>query len=316
MPKFRLFALLLLLALVSLAACNDDDDCPTCPPESPEPTLDNLWPLADGTDWVYDFQFNEKEWSTDTGDTLPGFAALRQALLNPAPGTVVSQDEGLYRQYWNGQVTTDSGVVAKNMEVIIYGEVSGEVRGRNPDGLLELIARARGDLRPAIEGRLGRSLTHKSLDEAGDMFFLSPYAFAYEDSGYFGYGDLNGLHTWTYLTDDLAPGDGFTQQLVPGLADDIWLYGRVWNVGEFSVGNTVYSNAVECLYAIDLGFQQAMDAYGDIITEGYSYMYGRTVFVPEVGPVYCQERRVFPPDTQERGVSDHLVFSYECRLVR
>ena len=32
-----------------------------------------------------------------------------------------------------------------------------------------------------------------------------------------------------YLDGDLAVGTEFSMQLVPDLADDIWLYGRIWS---------------------------------------------------------------------------------------
>jgi hypothetical protein len=286
---------LLALPLLWLCSCNDDDDCPTCPGEV-TPSLENLWPHADGTDWSYDFRYRVHELETSVGDTLPGMSTLHAALLEPVASALVSEDEGIYRQTVNGTVTTDSDVTAINMDVTIYSEVYGD-KSLSPDNaLLGAIARARPDLREKLEDRLGRRLADKDLDEAGFLFFLSPYAFAVEDSGYFGYGDLSTEHSWIYLTDELEVGSEFSIRLVPQLADDLWLYGRIWSVGDFTSGGATYANAVECMYVMDLGIQISVDEQGDIISTHHAYCYGRTVFVPEIGPVYCQERRILTPD--------------------
>lgn len=307
--------LILFLALMS-SGCGDDDDCAVCPGDLPDPSLANLWPTVDGTDWAYDFQFQVSAGLEDTGEDLPTMEALHQALLVPVATEQISLDEGIYRQTWNGHVTTDSGITALNMDVTIYSDVNGEMRTPGGNGLLQLIAQARPDLRPGIEQHIGSRLVDKSLTEAGQMFFLSPYAFAVEDSGYFGYGDIDQNHSWVFLTDDLEVGAEFAHQLVPGLAEDIWLYGRVWSVGDFTVGETTYHQALECMYVIDLGIQEVVDEEGNILASGRSYSYGRTVFVPEVGPVFCQERRALLSSDSLQDDPLSGIYSYTCALIR
>ena len=120
--------------------------------------------------------------------------------------------------------------------------------------------------------------------------------FAFEDSGYFGYGDLNTERRWVYLGDSLAVGTEFTLQIVPDLADDIWLYGRIWSIGDRSVNGVTWHNVVECMYAFDFGVQEAVDEDGNIVDYFHSYIYGTTLFVPEVGPIACDERHMLAPD--------------------
>ena len=99
--------------------------------------------------------------------------------------------------------------------------------------LLLSIARARPHCRDAILAELGLTTDAlKSLAGAREPFFLGGYAFAFEDSGYYWYGDLSNRHSWIYLEGDLLTvGTEFSIQLVPEFIDDAWLYGRIWAVG-------------------------------------------------------------------------------------
>lgn len=309
----------LICLLGFLCSCSDDDDCPTCPGEI-TPSLNNLWPHEDGTDWAYDFQFKYHEGLVDPELTLPTMEVLHEKLLSAVDTDLISHDQGIYRQTFDGMFTTESGVEAQNLEVIIYSDVNDQERAldRRTDNLLDLVFQARPDLREAIVQRTGRDMldiSAKSLDEAGELFFLSPYAFAAEDSGYFAYGDISTQHAWVFLTDELSVGSEFSMQLVPGLADDIWLYGKVWSVGDFMVDDVTMPNAQECMYVIDMGIQEQVDEHGNPLAIGRAYSYGRTVFVPEVGPVYCQERRVLVGDEQMGGDLPGIV-DYTCTIIR
>ena len=76
----------------------DDDDCIDCPPADlpPEPTLANIWPHAEGTQWVYDFDFNQYAGPdlTDPPPPLPSLADLHAALQLPIPTDLIEADEG------------------------------------------------------------------------------------------------------------------------------------------------------------------------------------------------------------------------------
>ncbi len=293
------------LLLVALLGCNDDN-CIDCPDggSDPEPTMANLWPHADGTGWIYDFAYGEYEGPavTDSAPPLPSLQELHDALDVPVTGVVINEGLGLYRLRFDGIVTTDSGVLAQNIVGTLYNEAekSGTGTVGASDGerrLLQLIARVRPDLRPRILARLGANADAlKSLDGVDLPYFLGGYAFASEDSGYYGYGDLNTSHSWVYLEGDLAVGSRFSLQLLPDLTDDIWLYGQIWSIGDRFVGGVAWPNVLECMYAIDLGLVQLTDEGGGTIGEFRPCLYGSTLFAPEFGPIAGRERRVVGVD--------------------
>jgi hypothetical protein len=309
--------------LLAAAGCNDDDcdDGLTTPPAD-QPTMANIWPHADGNDWVYDLEFNvhAAQEAVDPVPPLPTMAELHTALGQPIATEQISSDPGLYRLTFEGNVTTDTGVTGQNLVERVYDVVWEERKSASPagdDDFLRTLARSRPDLRPAIAERLGlpAESLDKSLDEAGHLFFLGAYAFAAEDSGYFGYGDLNTQHAWVYLEGDLEVGSTFSLQLVPDLTDDVWLYGEIWSVGDREVGGVQYANVVECMYLVDMGIANVTDAYGNPEGEFRSYMYGVTLFVPELGPVACQERRIVAPD-EVVAPGEGGIFEFLCEIVR
>ncbi|MEZ4388844.1 MAG: hypothetical protein R3D98_14970 [Candidatus Krumholzibacteriia bacterium] len=314
----------ILLAVLFLAACSDDD-CADCPeqPGDLEPTLDNIWPHADGTTWTYDLRYDVHEGPVPADEVppLPTMAELHAALQAPVAEDLLSSDLGLYRLQFDGMVTTDTDITAQNLVETIYAPVGdvrtvvAEPRDRQ-DRFLRLVARVRPDLRSLLAERFGFSAPDaaKSLDEVGTIFFLGAYAFAAEDTGYYGYGDVSVDHTWTYIEGDLAPGTSWSLELLGG-GSDLWLYGQVWSVGDQEVAGATYANAVEYMYVVDLGIQEEVDEEGNLLGSIRSYMYGATVFVPGVGPVACQERHVFGGSADLQDDEPTRIFNHRCTLV-
>jgi hypothetical protein len=311
------WCLLIMAAAVLVAGCNDDDDCPQCPADNlgPAPTLANIWPHADGAQWVYDLTFNQyAPVNADPTPPMPSLAELHAALQAPVPTDLVESSTALYRLQFDGEVTTESGVTAQNLVGTYFTEL-GEVRVVDSRrSLLLAIARARPDRRDAILARLGlRADQAKSLADAREPFFLGAYAFAFEDSGYFGYGDLDDHHSWVYLAGDLEVGSEFSLLLAPELIDDVWLYGKIWSVGDRIVDGVIWHDVVECLYAVDLGIVQATGEDGDLLGTARNYYYGTTLFVPAVGPIACDERHVWiSTDLLQEPWTSYE--EYHCRL--
>ncbi len=312
------------LLLLVFAGCNDED-CPDCPGNAgdPLPTLANIWPHADGTGWIYDLEYRSFDGPEISPEPppLPTMEELHDALQQPVGYDEVNLDEGLYRIRFEGTVTTESGVVGQDLVETFYSAVSGKVSTTSnardfERRFLRALVRARADLRPAIAARLGEELDGaKSLEDVRYPFFLGAYAFAYEDTGYYGYGDLDTAHAWTYLEGDLTVGSGFTLQLVPDLANDIWLYGRVWSVGDREIAGVTWPNALEAMYVVDFGIQIVTNEMGEEIGSFHSYFYGTTVFAPAVGPIACLERHVLIGDgiLQEPGTWTE---EYRCIIAR
>jgi len=294
--------LFILLATSLLSGCSDDD-CPSCPqsPDPAAPALDNIWPHADGERWTYDLQYAVHEGLAPSEEPppLPTMAALHAALRQPVTPPQQSLDTGLYRLEFAGEITSETGITGQDLVETVYAPIAGETvlrsaARRHEESFLALVARLRPDLRATIAERWGvrPGVADKSLADMGTLFFLGAYVFAAEDTGYYGYGDVSTDHTWAYLEGDLTPGSSWSLELLGG-GSDLWLHGRIWSVGEQEIGGRVHTNAVEVMYLVDLGVQQEVDEQGNILGRARSYMYGTTLFVPDVGPVACVERHVF-----------------------
>lgn len=296
-------ALLIVLAagLVLFSACNDDDECTTCPPPAgaPQPTMANIWPHADGTAWTYDIEYRELT-PLPTVDVkegeIPTMEELHAALQAPLEGEIVTEEDGLYRLAFDGMVTTESGAEGQNVVETFYTELYGEVKNSGQGGadpFFAAIARSRPDLREALITRCG--FDEKYLETISPPMFMGGYAFSAEDEGYYSFGDLDQNHSWVYLEGDLSVGSEFSMQLVPMLADDIWLYGRIWSVQDRTIGGKLVENVLECMYLIDMGEAAVTDEGGNVIGTYYPYFYGVTFFGPEIGPLAGIERRINEP---------------------
>ncbi len=92
--------------------------------------------------------------------------------------------------------------------------------------------------------------------------------------------------TWRYLENDLTVGATFVMQLIPELADDIFLHGTVTDISatvETMAG--VFDDAVKMEYLIDLGESYFTDEEGSLIGTTHSEIFAQIHFVPGVGPV-------------------------------
>jgi hypothetical protein len=298
MPRRRLSAIALLaataLAALLLAGC-DGSTSPS--DETPRPSLANIWPHQDGTGWRYTITFEQYAALplAATPPSLPSFEELHAALEAAVPADMLETDTGAYSLTFVGDTTTDSGVTAQN--------------------LVGVITPGSGKARRVATGReqLQRVLADKSLADATDPAFLGTMPFAYEDSGYYGYGDLHREHSWILLEGDLSVGSEFSMLLVPMLAQDIWLYGRIWSVRDRFISGRRWENVVECMYVVDLGTQSVTDDNGNLLGYSRGYWYGTVLYVPTVGPIACDERHVWGPSNSIMGAQPGGVNVYRIR---
>jgi hypothetical protein len=92
--------------------------------------------------------------------------------------------------------------------------------------------------------------------------------------------------TWTYLTNDLSVGATFTQQLVPELADNVFLHGTVTGIdATVSTIAGTFEHAVKMSYRIDYGWSEGTDANNNVIGRFRGETPGHVHYVPGVGPV-------------------------------
>lgn len=295
MSHRRILATAIALLMFVVAGCKDDD--------SPRATLTNIWPHEDGTTWSFEMDY--KVFPTDERtepDALPSMESLHALLLAGHEGEPTHAESALYELGLSGMMTTESGVVAQRLVtrleplVPVAGSRSVMAAPAHQERLLRMVAVARPDLRHAVEARLGAAPAPMKTLGVEPPFLLGGEAFSREKSGYYGYGDLDRNHSWVYMEGPLRAGRTFNLQLVPALADDIWLHGRIWSVKDAVLDGVRYENLVECMYVLDMGVQAATNEDGSIQLSARSFMYGIIWYCPGVGPVGAKEAHVIPPN--------------------
>lgn len=314
----RLLICACFLLPVVLAGCWGDDDDSGDPPD-----LASAWPHADGSEWTYSYDARLYDTSDDPpGAGLPSMEALYRRLREPVSGTVMGDTSVVFVLGLDGQVTTESGVTAQQVTEDFLPRDMRSKRSGAPsvdartERLLRLAAASRPWLWETIAERFGPAAVDKDFEGMNSPTFLGGYAFAYEDSGYYGYGDLYRDHSWVYLEGPLRAGREFSLQLLTGLADDIWLHGRIWSVGTRWIAGQRYAKIVECLYVVDLGEQSMVDEEGEPAGTMRSFIYGTVWYAPEIGPVGCRERSQALVRTayDPEGTGQIITWENECHL--
>jgi hypothetical protein len=311
-------SVLLVMIILACASCKDDN--PTKPDNSIEPTMANIWPNADGSAWLYASTYSDRL-APKTGTTpsphdteIPSMSELYELLQSPLPGVPTLGATGTYEIALDGIVTTNSGVEAQRVvstHILVPGFPASQKRINTTgsgDNFLRAVARSRPDLRSKIPASKGWT-EKRSLDIAPPTF-IGGYAFAFEDSGYFGYGDLDQGHSFVYLSGDLEVGTEFTLQLLPLISTDIWLTAKIWSQGSLKVGDTTYRNVIECMYVIDFGESIATDENNEVIFVKHDYFYGVTHFAPEVGPIRGRERQFIRDSNAVQGLGPQRIVEY------
>jgi hypothetical protein len=284
------------------------------------PALQTIWPNDDGRFWIY--RITAREWDDpggphfygdpDSVPQVPPLWYLAQQLGTQPIGPNVVTDTASFQLKFEGQITTQSGVTAQHLTETVLRPAPGPattLRGSLGPGIssgfLRDLARARPDLAPQIAllpgGRLALAdtliTTHATL-------FLFGYAWKRTTEWIGSYGDVDTLLAWKYLSRNLTPGSEFVQQLVPSLASNIFLRGRILNRQTIVTPAGTYRNAVVCLYSVDYGISTATDDQGNVVGYFRVYSYGTIAYVDGVGPVSSYERRMVGVGDSSLGIFD------------
>lgn len=219
-------------------------------------TLESLWPNHDGLRWEYQFHVTD---------------ALGKDFTSPASLQLL------------GQVETPGGTA----QVLIgdHDLPPGPDAAPGRDPLLRALWRSRPDLRAKIASRsevAGGSTWWPIFLHAG-WFMKRPE-------------NIRMWHpdwdhpTWTYLTADLFVGATFTQQLIPELADDIYLHGTVTDIdATVTTPAGTFEHAVKLTSVVDYGWSEVTDPNGLVIGRTRGETRGHVHYVPHVGPVESLE---------------------------
>jgi hypothetical protein len=294
------------LLLVILAAC--DTDSPTQVGIGYGRSLLTIWPNEDGRSWTY--RIHARQWSDPgariyaTRDSVPPIPSMSQiaALLGTQPiGPNPEADSASFQLRFNGFMTTGSGVTAQRLEEIVTRPASSPLSrsalpasAAAPLGFLRELARARPDLAPALAGALAASgAAQQPIITGHPTIFLFGYAWQRTSQWIGSYGDADTALSWKYLTRFLFPGSQFTHRLVPTLAPDVYLHGRILDRRTVVTRDGTFANAIVCLYAVDYGIGTAVDANNPELLGYYRvYSYGTVAYADRVGPVASYERRM------------------------
>jgi hypothetical protein len=248
-----------------------------------QPTLDSLWPNEDGKRWTYEGTYEEL--------TPPAeFVALSATLT--FNGTVPLLGGGTGQNLEEFTSVLPTSFAASDM---LPGDASRFPLGNPPRSLpafWRYLWMGRPDLREAIEDYFeSRPDLRVKRDVFWPSLLLSGGQFVKTSTRIGTWSEVEPDFGWWSLTDDLTNGATWSKQLVPSLADDVWLYGTVASVSatvETAAGT--FTNAVQMDYLVDQGEQLLTNEQGEVIGTGRSEVSGTVYFVPDVGPVQSFEQ--------------------------
>ncbi len=193
-----------------------------------------------------------------------------------------------------------SGATGQNLKETFYIPIGSELRSIEVDpgsNLLRPLLGARPGLRDEARSVYPTLMTGPEARKVSVRGYLEPlflFGAVWErTASYIGtYGDVDTLLAWKYLESDLSPGHSFSHQLIPALANDIWLYATVWSEGDCMIGGRDYAYCIEVIYAVDFGVEEVTNESGDVIDSYHPYAAGIIVYAPQVGPIRCRERMI------------------------
>jgi len=289
-------AALLLVVAASFGPCARHD--PTAPGTVvPAATMSDYWPNADGLAWDYGRSYLVLRSGGATmfpsADLVPrvSVAMVLPLLATDADTVSGSTLANRFRMQFTGDIATRSGVLAQNLAESDAGTPAMPARGSSE--LLARLAAARPDLRARI-ARLGVATPAGADDGPPNPLLIHGYAWCKTPAWIGTFGDVDTQIAWKFLESKVAVGDSFTCQLVPSLADNVFLFARVTRQVPAPAPWCAGSGALEVVYVIDYGASEVTAGADDVLGWMRWFDYGRVLYVPGVGPVYDEERRMAP----------------------
>jgi hypothetical protein len=276
LPVLRVAALTLLLLLATaLGPVAGGVPC-----ASAQVPLAPLWPNEDGMSWPFRLHVVELPEGIDT--VVEGSMTLEGTTV--VPGGLA---QNLIAQH--GPITR---LAPGNLRS--GRSLAGRLFGENPPalpGLLRRVWLARPDLRERIEERYADS---QRMDPGPwwPNFLHGGYLLKTADRIEMWQDEWN-HSTWTYLAAPVEVGQTFVHQLVPELADDIFLHGTVTAIdAAVSTPAGAFSPVVKMEYLIDYGISEIVDEMGTLLGTFHGETTGHVQYAPGVGPVDLLEEFV------------------------
>lgn len=306
-------------------------------------SLESIWPNSDGDSWRFQYACR---WWDDASDVpcwptpeevpdLPTMEEFEDLLRNQPTGDVCSTEEGEYALEFAGDTTTRSGATAQNLRETLtldQGALALAAPSKAGAALLTRLCIARPDVAEKIRSKYpsievdayppqGKMSGLEISSESYAAIFMDPilvHGYAWEKTrDWIGtYGDIDQALAWKFLESDLGTGHEFSFQLVPSLADDVYLHCKVLRTFTAHTRLGSFEDSIECLYVIDYGIHATMPGVvGEAAEYTRTFDYGSVIYSPGIGPVYSYERALlYPGEQPSLGIGDMEISLLEAIL--
>ena len=312
--KLPILAIIILVSIL-YPGCRFD-----YPFEAWERELDEMWPHENGYNWSYDYTFKQAQYycvihiypDIEEIPDFPTFEEIEARLDDdqfPGDHWIF---RGTYELLFDGMIRTESGAEGQNLvPTASFPEYNHPIEAGEEDmsrSFLERLVLYRPDLREKIismgylgEDEIPETILHKVagpslvpdieyLPYSPIPLFLHGGAWEITEDHIGLYGDIDRLLAWKFLERDLSVGHEFKHQLVPSLADDVFLHCKILQRRIAGTATGIFDNALVCLYAIDYGIA-VVHTLNPLDDDYYRiFDYGTVTYVPGIGPVECCER--------------------------
>lgn len=232
--------------------------------------LSAYWPHEDGRAWFYDQRHEELH--------LAGGITDSQAKLW-FEGTTVAPG-GIAAQVLAGNVAF---LPAAQATTALQAGIPAEVRS----SLLRRLWIARPDLRPAIRDHaLLADCPTDAIEGWAPLLLTGGLAYVQTASEVAAWRcNLASTRAWLWLTSDLSPGSTATLQLIPDLADDVFLHLTVLGLEDATVPGGTFADCLHVEYVIDYGTSECTDNSGNPLGTSRHETRGFVRYAPGVGPI-------------------------------
>ncbi len=259
--------------------------CGSALPALAQPTMDELWPNQDGLGWSYAQHY----------ESFSKPVVLDNQIRIFFDGVTVAPD-GIQAQYLRHEVLSGPALLSAPDDEVA-------------DPLLRQLWIARPDLRDRI--RLA------GASDGPCPAFAPPGSYSVLLNGELAYVktadeiaalrcNLANTRSWLWLTSNLTLGHAFTLQLIPDLADDVFLHGTIGAIESVTVPAGTFADCVRVDYVVDYGTAECGGA-GTYRSETR----GSIWYAPGVGPVECREE--FIPTVEQTGACGGVVGLVDSR---
>ena len=236
-------------------------------------TMDALWPNEDGRSMSYDQHYESFGPDAETADNQ-----IRLLF----DGTTVAPD-GIQAQYLRQELLSGPA-----LQATLNGVAGGTmIAAAASDPFLRHLWAARPDLRAKVV---------KALADAPCPQNAPPGSYSVLLNGEFAWLEtadeiaawrcnLANTRSWRWLVSNLTIGNTFTLQLIPDVANDVFLHGTIAAIEPATVPAGTYPGCVRVDYVIDYGTSECVDQNGLPLGSYRAETRGYIRYAPTVGPV-------------------------------